>query len=67
MTKGRQVKLVVVAVLVILAVILLIQNTEPVKTKLFLATLEMPRAILLLATLAIGFCAGLVTAGIGKL
>ena len=59
-----QMKVVAVAVLALVAVVLLYQNREPVQTKLLFATIEMPRAIMLLVTLAIGFAAGLITAGI---
>ena len=64
MKKSIQVKLVVMAVLVVLAVTLLVQNTAAVSTKLLFVTVTMPRAVLLLVTLGLGFVCGLVAAGI---
>lgn len=52
------------AILFVLALIVAFQNTETVETRLFFATLKMPRAVLLFATLLLGFLIGvLVTAG----
>lgn len=64
MSKRGQMKTIVVVILAILAVIVLVQNTESVTTKLLFMEVSMPRAILLLVTLVIGFAAGLVAAGI---
>ncbi len=46
-------------VLIILAVILVLQNTGSVKTHVLFATIEMPQAVLLFVILALGFGAGL--------
>ncbi|MEM7517273.1 MAG: LapA family protein [Planctomycetota bacterium] len=52
------------AILFVLALIVAFQNTETVETRFFFATLKMPRAVLLFATLLLGFLIGvLVTAG----
>ncbi len=64
MKRITQIKVLVGAVLALLTVIVLVQNRQPAQTKLLFVTIEMPRAIMLLGTLAIGFAAGLVTAGI---
>ena len=56
-------KLAAVAVIAILAIIVVAQNTQAVETKLLLITVTMPRAILLLVTLLAGFVLGLLTAG----
>lgn len=48
-------------VLVLLVVIVILQNTETVETKLLFVTLNMPRALLLLLNLAIGYALGIST------
>ena len=64
MQRATQAKLVVALILIVVAVVLLVQNTESVETKLLFATVAMPRAILLLVTLAIGSGAGMAVAGL---
>jgi uncharacterized integral membrane protein len=54
----RRFKFVVVAVIVILAVILVLQNTEAVKTQLIFTSVTMPRALLLAVTFLLGFAVG---------
>lgn len=44
---------------VIIAIILVLQNTESVETKILFVTVVMPRAVLLLITFLLGFCLGL--------
>ena len=56
-------KLAAVAVIAILAIIVVAQNTQAVETRLLLVTVTMPRAILLLVTMLIGFVLGVLTAG----
>ena len=51
-------KLVSIAVLIILGIIIILQNTQPVETKILFMTITMPRAILLLVTTLIGFALG---------
>ncbi len=55
---GHKIKLGVIAVLSILVLIVALQNTANVETKLLFATVTMPRAILLFVMLAIGFAIG---------
>jgi len=65
MKKSKQAKIFAVAVLALLGVILVLQNTTPVKAKLLLFESEaMSLSILLLVTLGIGFVAGLITTAI---
>lgn len=52
-------KMTSIAVLTILGVIIILQNTEPVETKLLLFSITIPRAILLMGTTLIGFALGL--------
>jgi putative membrane protein len=51
-------KLIVTAILAMLGVIIILQNTEPVETKLLFLSITMPRAILLMGTTLIGFALG---------
>ncbi len=55
-------KIIVVAIVAILAIILVAQNTQAVETKLLFATVTMPRAVLLFVTLVIGFVIGVLAA-----
>lgn len=55
-------RLIVAVVLALLAVVVVLQNTEAVETRLLFATVTMPRAVLLLTTVLIGFALGLLTA-----
>ena len=57
------VRLAIIAAGVILAAIIILQNTQRTETKLLFITVEMPRAVLLLVTLAVGFVLGLMTTG----
>ena len=58
----RNWKVVAIAVLTLLLVVLFLQNTEPVETRLLVATVTMPRAALLAVTGALGFLLGLLVA-----
>jgi len=51
-------KLIATAILALLGVIIILQNTEPVETKLLFFSITMPRAILLMGTTLIGFALG---------
>ena len=57
MKKG---KILLMAVLALLAIIVVFQNTEAVETKLLFMTVTMPRAMLLIVVLLAGFILGLV-------
>ena len=56
--RSVQIKLILAVVLVVLTVIVVLQNTAPVETRILFMTLEMPRAALLALTLVIGMLAG---------
>lgn len=56
-------KIAALAVLVLLAVIVIFQNTDMVQTKFLFITVSMPQVVLLLGTLLIGFAMGVLTAG----
>jgi len=53
-------KIIVMAALVVLVIVIVLQNTQAVETKLLFVTISMPRAVLLLVTLLAGFALGLV-------
>jgi uncharacterized integral membrane protein len=65
MLKGNmnKVKLVAVAVISLVVLIVVLQNTQAVETNLLFFTLTMPNAALLFGTLIIGFAIGVLTAG----
>ena len=52
-------KMISIATLTILGVIIILQNTEQVETKLLFLSITMPRAILLMGTTLIGFALGI--------
>ena len=61
-------KIIAIAAVTVLVIIIVLQNTQAVETKLLFVTVSMPRAVLLFVTLLAGFALGLVAAGwLGKL
>lgn len=58
----QRIKLITVALLTLMLLVVVFQNTEPVDTRLLFATVTMPRAALLAITGAIGFAIGILTA-----
>ena len=59
----NKLKLVAIAVLSLMVLIVVLQNTQAVETNLLFLTVTMPRAALLFGTLIIGFAIGVLTAG----
>ncbi len=55
-------KLAMLVFLAVLAVVLILQNTQAVVTRLLFVTVSMPLAALLVLTLVVGFAAGVLTA-----
>lgn len=55
----RKVKLIVIVVVSVLAVIILLQNTEPVQARILFWTVLMSRALLMMLMFALGFIAGI--------
>ena len=55
-------KTVIIPTLVILVIVIVLQNTQAVETKILFMSVTMPRAILLLVTFLLGFAVGIVTA-----
>ncbi len=66
MTTKTRIKIVVGIILGILGLIIMFQNTETVTTRLLFLELPMPRFVLLLVMLLIGFILGVVTMTIRK-
>lgn len=60
-TPLKRLRLILTLVLAILVVIVVLQNTEGVETRVLFATVTMPRAVLLLTTTLIGFALGILT------
>jgi len=56
----KKIRPIVAAVLAVLVLVVVLQNTESVETQLLFATVEMPRALLLLVTMLVGVVLGLV-------
>ena len=56
-------KIVTIAVIALLTLIVVLQNTAIVETRILFLTISMPRAALLFGTLLIGFLLGVLTAG----
>jgi len=54
----KRVKIIAVLILAIVCLIIVLQNTATVETKILFISITMPRAVLLLATTAIGFALG---------
>jgi uncharacterized integral membrane protein len=55
-------KIVVVALLSLLFLVVIVQNTDPVETKFLMASFTMPSAALLFLAGLVGFVIGLLTA-----
>ena len=59
----NKLKIVGIAVIVLIAVVVVLQNTQAVETNLLFLTVTMPNAALLFGTLISGFAIGVFTAG----
>jgi uncharacterized integral membrane protein len=59
----KKIKIIGGAIVALLIVIVVLQNTESVQTQLLFVSITMPRAALLFGTLLIGFALGVLTAG----
>ena len=55
----KRLKLIGALTAVLLSVIVILQNTQPVQTKFLLVTITMPNAVLIGLTLLIGIAAGI--------
>ncbi len=59
---AQKVKLIIAVIASALLLILVVQNTEQVETRILLATITMPRALLLFLMALTGFIIGLLAA-----
>jgi len=59
----NKLKVAAIAVLAVAVLVVVLQNTQAVETKLLFLTLTLPNAVLLFGTLIIGFAIGVLTAG----
>ena len=66
MKNVKNVKIIIIAITSLLALIIFIQNTAVVKTKLLFMTIEMPVVLLLILTFGLGFVTGLIVSFILK-
>lgn len=60
--KKTRLKLVIGFILVVLSIIVVLQNTTPVDTRILFITMTMPRAVLLFITLLVGIALGILIA-----
>lgn len=58
-----KIKIAGIAILALVVLVIVLQNTEAVDTRILFVTLTMPRAALLFGTLVVGFIIGIFTAG----
>jgi uncharacterized integral membrane protein len=54
----KQIKVAGSSIIAALILIIILQNTSPVETRILFATFVMPRAALLFITAVLGFCCG---------
>ncbi len=55
-------KLIIAGILALLVLIVILQNTAAVETRIFFVTITMPRAVLLIGTTLVGFILGVLMA-----
>ena len=58
----KKAKIIIILVISLLALVVSLQNTEAVETKVLFASITMPRVLLLILTFITGFIVGLITA-----
>jgi uncharacterized integral membrane protein len=62
--KMNKLKFLAIGVIALFGVIVVLQNTQAVETKLLFLTLILPNAVLLFGTLVTGFATGILAAGL---
>jgi len=60
----KKFKIALIIIILLITLVVSLQNTEVVETKFLLATVTLPRVLLLLLTFILGFVGGLITASI---
>ncbi len=56
----KKMKTIIIIVLTLLVLIVILQNTQAVETKLLLLKITMPKALLIIITLLVGFALGVI-------
>lgn len=56
----KKIKTIVIVILTLLVLIMILQNTQAVETKLLLLTITMPKSLLIIITLLVGFILGFI-------
>lgn len=62
----QKIRLCILVIIAVLAVIIIFQNTDEVKTQLLFWSFEMPRAALLSVATLIGFAGGVIWVGLRR-
>ena len=57
----KNIKIIMITLILAMAIVVSLQNTEEVKTKFLFTTITLPRVVLLLSTFGLGYFAGLIT------
>ena len=60
----KKFKIILIVIILLIAVIVALQNKQPVKTEFLFLSVTMPRMLLILVTFALGFLGGLITASL---
>lgn len=60
---ATKIRMIIAAILALVVLVVVLQNTESVETRLLFTTITMPRAALLFGTLLVGFALGVLAAG----
>ena len=60
----KKMKTIVIIVLTLLVLIVILQNTQAVETKLLFLTITMPKALLIIVALLVGFALGVIATGL---
>ena len=60
----KNLKIVLITVILTIAIVVALQNTEPVETKFLFASFEMPRMLLIIVIFTIGICGGLIASSL---
>ena len=58
----KKAKIITIVVILLLTLIVFLQNTQAVETRVLFLTITMPRVLLLFVTFVLGFVGGLITA-----
>jgi uncharacterized integral membrane protein len=59
----KRIKIIAIAVIAVLTLIVVLQNTESIQTQILFWNLTMPKALLLFGAVLVGFALGVLTVG----